>query len=114
MSEGSYKFTFTPAPDMLLDKYGPYTALVYGRVRRYCEMQEGICKASRQSIADWLGISVSSVRRNLNRLVDMGYLVDQTPGLKNRPHIYTYTYKLEDESNQWLEERRESTEPISK
>ena len=91
---------------MLLEIYGPYTALVYGRVRRYCEMQEGICRASRQSIADWLGISVSSVRRSLAVLVEDGYLFDRTPELKNKPHIYEYTYKLEDESDEWLENRR--------
>jgi len=104
--KGKYKFTFTPAPDMFLEKYGVYVALVFGRIRRYCEMQEGICKASQQSIADWLGITRWTVSRGLKKLIEDGYIIDKTPNRRFKPHIYEATSKLEDENEAWLEAKR--------
>jgi hypothetical protein len=106
MSEGKYKFTFTPAPDMLLEKYGVYKALVFGRIRRFCEMQEGVCKASQQSIAEWLGMKRWTVYRAIITLKEDGYIIDKTPNRRFRPHIYEVTSKLEDENEAWLVARR--------
>jgi hypothetical protein len=98
MIKGVYKFSYTPAPDMLLEKYGVYKALVFGRIRRYCLMQDGVCKASQQSIAEWLGMKRWTVSRAINTLKEDGYIIDKTPNRRFRPHIYEVTSKLVDEN----------------
>ncbi len=51
-------------------------------------MQDGVCKASVETIADNLGIDRKTVIRAQKKLVEAGLIVDVTPGLRNRPHIY--------------------------
>lgn len=85
---------FTPVPDALVAKYGLVTAAVYGRVWRYCEMKDGVCYASLESIAEGLGVNRATIMRHLATLVADGYLQDDTPGLRNRPHIYRVTDAL--------------------
>jgi hypothetical protein len=85
---------FTPAPDFLIKKYGFVTALVWGRIWRYCQMRDGICRAKIETIAAELGMSDRTIFRHVDPLVADGYLKDVTPDLKNRPHIYADTGKI--------------------
>lgn len=85
---------FTPAPDFLIKKYGFVTALVWGRIWRYCQMRDGICRAKIETISEELGMSDRTIFRHIDPLVNDGFLKDITPDLKNRPHIYADTGKL--------------------
>lgn len=85
---------FTPAPDILIKEYGYMTALVWGRVWRYCQMSDGICRASIDTIAKELGMADNTIVRHLEPLCRDGYLDDTTPDLRNRPHIYADTGKV--------------------
>lgn len=84
---------FTPVIDILANELGVITALVYGIVWRYCQMEDGVCKASRERIAQHAGISAKTVKRHLEKLCKSGYLKDTTPDRRNNPHIYANTGK---------------------
>jgi DNA-binding Lrp family transcriptional regulator len=85
---------FTPAPDVLIRRYGYVTALVWGRVWRYCQMSDSVCRASLEKIAGEIGMSERTVIRHLDALVAGNYLKDKTPELKNKPHVYVDTGKI--------------------
>jgi len=78
---------FTPVIDVVVADAGLKEALVYGMVWRYCRMHDGICRASTTTIGNRLDLSRRTVMRCLARLIELGYLEDKTPGLKNRPHV---------------------------
>ena len=82
---------FTPVIDVLAQELGVMTSLVYGIVWRYCQMRDGVCWASKETIADHVGIDQKTVRRHLQKLVDAGYLEDATPDWTHKPHIYRDT-----------------------
>ena len=85
---------FTPAPDVLIKKYGFVTALVWGRIWRYCQMSDSVCRAKIETLAAELGMSDRTIIRHIDPLVEDGYLKDMTPDLRNRPHLYADTGKL--------------------
>lgn len=85
---------FTPAPDVLIKKYGFVTALIWGRVWRYCQGPQGECSASLETIAGELNMSVRNVLRDIKELCKDGYLRDNTPDRRNKPHVYADTGKL--------------------
>lgn len=85
---------FTPAPDALIKEYGYMTALVWGRIWRYCQMSDGVCRASLETIAAGVGMSDRTIMRHIDPLVKDGYLIDKTPDLKNKPHIYADSGKM--------------------
>lgn len=94
MSKTNIKRTnFTPLLDSLVDEYGITTAAVFGRVWRYCQMDNGYCHAEQERIADELNIRRETVNRCLKELVRDGYLTDTTPNAKGRTRIYKDTGK---------------------
>lgn len=84
---------FTPLIDAVVQDVGIISAAVFGKAWRYCQMADGVCKASQERIADELGISRITVNTHFAKLVEAGYLVDMTPGLLGMPHIYKDTGK---------------------
>jgi hypothetical protein len=84
---------FTPVIDSLVEEMGLMTAAVFGRIWRYCQMEDGVCKASLESIGKWIGVDKATVMRHAKVLCDNGYLKDLTPDLRNRPHVYADTGK---------------------
>ncbi len=84
---------FTPVIDAILDQHGAITALVFGKVWRYCQMSDGVCTASQKRIADELGIARKTVNESIDALVTNGYLRDLTPGLLGSTHKYQDTGK---------------------
>lgn len=86
--------SFTPLFDALTQRYGVVTAAVYGRIWRYCQMEDSVCRAAQETIAADLGLSRSTVIRSTSQLVNDGYLKDLTPELRNRPHILADSGKL--------------------
>lgn len=85
---------YTPAPDALCKKYGFVTAMVWGRVWRFCQGRDGVCRAKLETIAQSLGMSERTIIRHMDVLVKGGYFVDLTPDLRNKPHTYADTRKL--------------------
>jgi hypothetical protein len=89
---------FTPVIDVLAQELGLMTAVVYGIVWRYCQMENKVCSASRETIAEHANISTKTVDRHLDKLCKAGYLKDLHPEWKHRPHIYADTGKLKIEA----------------
>lgn len=85
---------FTPVIDIVVQDVGTTAALVYGVVFRYCEMRDGVCRASMETIADKVGVSRRTVLRHIRTLCKAGYLRDTTPDLRNRPHVFVNTGKV--------------------
>lgn len=84
----------TAVPDALIQEFGYVTALVWGMVRRYCQMADGVCRAAVGKIGARLGMSERTIIRHLEKLTKNGYLFDMTPDLRNKPHIYADTGKI--------------------
>jgi DNA-binding Lrp family transcriptional regulator len=84
---------FTPVVDEMARQHGLVRAAVFGRIWRYCQMTDGACSASLETIADGLGVDKATVLRHATALEEDGYISDLTPDARNRPHIYTDTGK---------------------
>lgn len=86
---------FTPLFDAIVSIYHDETiAAVFGAIWRYCQMEDGVCKASLDTIAGAIGVDKATVMRHAKTLCDDGYLKDLTPELRNRPHIYAETGRV--------------------
>ena len=85
---------FTPLPDLLVTRYGLMTAAVWGKMWRYCQGKDGVCRAKLERIAKELNVSRMTIIRHIDTLVADGFMKDTTPNLKNRPHIYADTGKV--------------------
>ena len=84
---------FTPVIDTVVDELGLMAAVVFGRIWRYCQMEDRVCKASLETIGDSIGVDKATVMRHAKDLCQAGYLKDLTPELRNRPHVYVDTGK---------------------
>lgn len=84
---------FTPVIDSMVEQYGLVTAAVYGRIWRYSKMKKGCCTASLTKIGKDIGLDRKTVERHTKKLCKDGYLIDLTPGVKNKPHEYKATKK---------------------
>ena len=84
---------FTPVIDGLVQELGLMSAVIFGRVWRYCQMKDGVCNASLEKIGLSIGVDRITVLRHIKDLCVRGYLEDLTPDLRNRPHTYRDTGK---------------------
>lgn len=83
---------FFPASEALIKELGPITALVYGAIWRYSQMESGTCTASQKKLAGELRISVTSFKKHITKLKQSGYIesnVSQGHGVR-----YKITLKL--------------------
>lgn len=80
--------TFTPIVDDIAKELGLVTAAVYGAVWRFCQMEDRVCRASLEKLAEVLGVDRATVMRHIKVLCEKEYLIDLTPGLRNVPHTY--------------------------
>lgn len=85
---------FTPCPDALIEKYSHTTALIWGKIWRYCQMPEDVCRAAIERIAKELGLSANTIAKHISLLEEGKYIKDTTPTIRNKPHIYVDTGKL--------------------
>jgi len=85
---------FTPVIDVIVKDVGLIEAVVYGVVWRYCRMADGVCSASMDKIGRRAGVSGRTALRHIKALCDKGYLIDTTPGVRNRPHVYKDSGKV--------------------
>ena len=80
---------FYPLFEALVSSYNDLiTPAVFGVVWRFCQMPDGVCRASLRKIAGILNVDEVTVMRRLKTLCDDGYLIDTTPDLRNSPHVY--------------------------
>lgn len=79
---------YTPIPDDIVSDLGLIAAAVWGRMWRYAQMQDGVCRASLQTIADGLDINRRTVIRCIERLERRGLLRDLTPEAVKTVHKY--------------------------
>lgn len=80
---------FVPIFEVVLNHYEDLiTASVFGRMWQYCNMEDGVCKASLERIGKDLKISPATVMRHAEKLVNDGFLIDTTPDRRNAPHEY--------------------------
>ena len=84
---------FTPVIDGMIPEVGRESALVFGKVWRYCQMSDGVCKASQDRIGRELRMSRATVNAHISKLTEAGYLEDMTPDLLGLPHKYRDTGK---------------------
>ena len=80
---------FTILLDELIQRHGIIAAAVFGRMWRYSQQRDGVCYAAIETIAENLNISRPTVHKHIKTLVKSQYIIDTTPGLKNRPHTYS-------------------------
>lgn len=91
---------FIPVFEVVLRHYKDYmTALVFGRMWQYCNMRDGVCKASLERIGRDLEVSGVTVMRHAEKLVADGYLIDTTPERRNAPHEYVDGRRVEMKSS---------------
>jgi len=86
---------FTPLFDCVIQDVGIIGASVFGRIWRYCQGERGVCQASIGRIAQELNMSERTVIRWQSVLCEAGYLEDLTPELRNKPHTYRDTGKVQ-------------------
>jgi DNA-binding Lrp family transcriptional regulator len=85
---------FTPVIDEIVKDVGLMSAVVFGRMWRFCQMKDGVCNASLEKIAEEIGVDRATVMRHAKDLCAAGYLKDLTPDLRNHPHTYADTGKV--------------------
>jgi DnaD/phage-associated family protein len=85
---------FTPCPDVLVDAYSHTTALVWGKVWRYSNMADGVCRASILRLAAEMNVTSKTIANHIKILEADGYIKDTTPDVRNKPHVYVDTGKL--------------------
>jgi DnaD/phage-associated family protein len=100
---------FTLCPDELVEKYSHTTALVWGKVWRYCQMKDGVCKASIDRIAKELGLSDVTIGKHIKLLEEGTYIKDLTPDVRNKPHEYIDTGRLKLKVSIFMEQEEEGT-----
>lgn len=85
---------WTPVIDDLVKEVGVMAALIYGRVWRYCQMDDKACWAAQGTIAEEYGISPDTVGRSLEKLVNAGYLIASNGSGNIKTKVYTLTDKI--------------------
>ncbi len=65
---------WTPVIDYIVDDLGLITANVFGMIWRYCQMKNGECTASQETIANRLKVTRQTVSSHAEKLCQSGYL----------------------------------------
>lgn len=87
MSSNNIK-NFTPIMDNVASDLGLIPAAVYGVVWRFCQMNDGVCQASLQTMGDKLGANKATVMRHIKALCKAGWITDLDKGARNYNHRY--------------------------
>ena len=80
---------FTPIFDGVTRDVGLLASAVYGRVYRYAQGADSVCRASIERLATDLDLSTRTVIRYLKTLVSEGYLVADVPVARDESTLYT-------------------------
>lgn len=94
---------FTPCFDFISVLYGGNVDRVLGKMWRYSEMSDGVCRASLDTIASELGIGKTTVKRIIPILEQSKMIIDTTPNMRNVPHVYKINVQeIIRQNNQWI------------
>jgi DNA-binding transcriptional MocR family regulator len=93
MSKTSLRDTqgWTPVIDSIIEKRGITTALVFGIIWRYCQMEGHTCYASQETLAQAIQVSRQTINSHADILVVDGYL--EKIERHGHPSIYKDTGK---------------------
>ena len=80
---------WTPLIDAVILDVGLITAAVFGKAWRYCQMSDGVCKASQDRIAKEMGLSRATVNAHFSKLIENGYLKDLTPEVPKKKNWFS-------------------------
>lgn len=80
---------WTPAPDVLAQKYGFESAYLWGKLRRLCQLGNGQYTISPEALGKRFGMSRRTVIDRLKLMIQDGYVEDLTPGVRNKAHTYS-------------------------
>ena len=99
---------FVPVIDVIMRREGVVAAQVFGVVWRFCQFKSGKCFASHNKIADFAGLSRTTVKRALKALVYEGYLSCESINGETNVYIDTglagrVTWDAEKEFNDFAE-----------
>ena len=84
----------TPLSDELVEKYGMFVAAVGGKIWCYSQIGDWNCRATVSRLAQELKLSHKTIIRSIQLLIANGYVVDLTPTLRHRPHLYFATDRM--------------------
>jgi len=105
---------FTPAYDILLAKYGPMTAVVYGYIWRRSQGERKRCDSNRKTIKKLLHIDEKTFTTHARKLAQDGYIRYEERG--NSSTLYWTTGKAERENSYFsvenLPTKRDGSEEI--
>ena len=62
-------------------------AWVYAVINRHCMMRHDVCSASQKTLAKECRLSVSTVKRQVNELIRLGYVRDIYPDRKRHVRV---------------------------
>ena len=65
---------YTPVFDDLVPKFGTMGALVFGVIWRYCQMRDGTCHASYETLAGEIGVTEKTIRNHVAKLTKNGLI----------------------------------------
>ena len=86
--------SFTPVFDHLVGEIGLIKTAIIGVIWRYSQMSDKVCRASQNSIATRLNLTRQTLNKHLLELINLAYVQDLTPKVRNQPHIYLLTNKV--------------------
>lgn len=69
---------FTPVIDKIVKEHGYMTALIFGRIWRFCQMKNGVCNASQDTIGKSIGVDRHTIINHAEKLIKSGYLRSTT------------------------------------
>jgi len=87
---------FDAIVDFLMDEgerraWSLKAALIFGVIFRFSRLKGKRCFARQDTIAQNAYCTDRTFRRHIIRLIEHGLVIDQNPGLRNKPHNYTVT-----------------------
>lgn len=81
-------YGYTPVFDEVTEETDPLASLVYGFIWRMEKLRQGICTAAKSTMAKKLGVSVRTIERKLDLLIEKNWIEDATPQKKHQTHAY--------------------------
>jgi len=91
--EDAWDLYWLRLPKRLLREMGPIGASVFARMAGYCDMDQHLCYAAQETMAEDLCLSRATVNKWIKRLVRAGYVADlgpEKPGGPNRYDLITW------------------------
>jgi hypothetical protein len=98
--------SFIKAHYLIIWKYNSIPlGLIYGRIENLTEESNfHKCTYGEEYLGRWCNLSRSTARKMIKWLIKEKYVVDETPGLKNKTHFLVSTNKFHQEESIYINE----------